>query len=333
MCERQLVTAANTKPEVSVVMSVYNGGQYLEGAVESILNQESVDLEFIIVNDGSTDNSQSILEQYGKRDSRIRLFTQGNQGLTKALIFGCSQAKADYVARQDADDISEKSRLRQQLDFFSTIPDLVMVSSWSRILGPHNEILSEIKRPADSDSATSALLRDRIGPPGHGSVCFSRRAYSEVGGYRPEFYFSQDSDLWLRLARIGKIAYIPSFLYGYRYTADGISGRLRPVQKEFGQLALASHHARANGLSENSYLETAEKLTQSILEDGYGRTVGRRSLARANYFIGSSLQKQMDKNAGYYFLEAVKSNPLHMRAWLRWMVCLLQIQKPSDQAG
>jgi glycosyltransferase involved in cell wall biosynthesis len=91
-------------PDVSVVMSVYNDATYLCGAVESILIQEGVSFEFIIIDDGSTDGSGQILDEYAAKDSRIRVVRQQNRGLTRALIAGCAMARGKYIARQDSDD-------------------------------------------------------------------------------------------------------------------------------------------------------------------------------------------------------------------------------------
>ena len=96
----------NTNPEVSVVMSVYNGASHLAATLDSILSQEGVELEFIVVNDGSSDKSGQILNDYAQRDSRLRIIHQENTGLTRALIRGCDAARGEFIARQDAGDIS-----------------------------------------------------------------------------------------------------------------------------------------------------------------------------------------------------------------------------------
>ena len=93
-------------PDVSVVMSVYNGADRLRETVESVLSQQGVSLEFIIIDDGSTDRSDVILANYARHDPRVHILYQPNQGLTRALIRGCEAAKGKYIARQDAGDIS-----------------------------------------------------------------------------------------------------------------------------------------------------------------------------------------------------------------------------------
>src|SRR6266496_3005617 len=106
----------NDSPDVSVVMSVYNGADHLRETIDSILAQEGVAFELIVVNDGSTDQSAKILEEYASRDKRVRVFQQENQGLTRSLIRGCSEARGKYIARQDAGDVSLTDRLVKQMN-------------------------------------------------------------------------------------------------------------------------------------------------------------------------------------------------------------------------
>jgi glycosyltransferase involved in cell wall biosynthesis len=99
---------------MSVVMSVYNGVNRLHETMESILSQEGVSLEFIVIDDGSKDGSDVVLDNYARHDARVRIVHQENQGLTRALIRGCEAARGKYIARQDAGDISLPNRLRLQ---------------------------------------------------------------------------------------------------------------------------------------------------------------------------------------------------------------------------
>ena len=115
-------------PDISVVMSVYNGATRLRETVDSVLSQQGVSLEFIIVDDGSTDQSSEILKEYVEADARVDLIRQENRGLTRALITGCAQAKGRYIARQDAGDISLPGRLKKQQDVLESDPTGSFVS-------------------------------------------------------------------------------------------------------------------------------------------------------------------------------------------------------------
>src|SRR5882724_692077 len=143
-------------PEVSVVMSVYNGATGLSRSVDSILSQEGVNLELIVVNDGSTDQSIDILQEYASSDERVRVISQQNQGLTKALVVGCAAAHAEYIARQDAGDISLPGRLIKQLNAMSENPDSAFVSCGTRFVGPKGEYLYDVNQ--DTAEATTNLL-------------------------------------------------------------------------------------------------------------------------------------------------------------------------------
>src|SRR5262245_5437953 len=114
-------------PDVSVVMSAYNGGNRLHETMHSILSQEGVSLEFIIVNDGSTDGSDLILDEYAVHDARVRVLHQENQGLTRALTKGCAAAKGEYIARQDVGDIALPNRLGLQKQVLDQNEDCAFV--------------------------------------------------------------------------------------------------------------------------------------------------------------------------------------------------------------
>src|SRR6266550_5112154 len=104
-------------PKISVVMPAYNAGAYIDEAISSILKQTFHDFEFIIINDGSSDDTASILKRYEESDGRIRVFHQENQGMIAALNCGCRLARGEYIARMDADDVSYAHRLEKQLEY------------------------------------------------------------------------------------------------------------------------------------------------------------------------------------------------------------------------
>ena len=222
------------KVDVSVVMSVYNGAEYLRQSVESILSQEGVRFEFIIVNDGSTDESPAILEEYAKKDGRITVIHQENQGLTKALIRGCAEAKGEFICRQDCGDISKPGRLAKQLEHIRSGKDRVLVSCATNVVGPKQEFLYNTFGDVDDEAVRNSLLSGSLrtirGLSHHGSAFFPNELYKKVGGYRSEFYFAQDLDLWVRLARYGKVSFCPEVLYEAQFTEHSISGLYRKEQ-------------------------------------------------------------------------------------------------------
>jgi len=319
-------------------MSVYNGARHLRESVESILEQGSVDFEFVIINDGSTDESGPILAEYAARDHRVRLINQQNTGLTRALIRGCAAARGEFIARQDADDVSMPERLRSLARLLSSDKRILFASSWTRYIGPEGELIEEVTRPIDPGAATCDLLNRRMGPPAHGSVMFRKDAYARVGGYRKEFYYGQDSDLWLRLAERGLVAYVPKFLYAFRLRPDSISSANRDLQRQFGDIGRLCLAARHRGEPEAALLAAAAELRDHVVSGGEVRPGHHRRLAAGYYFIGAGLAARRDPRAAAYLWQAARTNPLHWRAWIRAAVCLATrrrrtVQKPDSAAA
>ena len=298
----------NQIPDISVVMSTYNGARYLQQGLDSILSQRDAEFELIVVDDGSTDGSDRILAEAAARDRRIRVITQDNTGLTRALIRGCAIARGRYIARQDGDDLSAPGRLHKQRLALESDPSLAMVSSWAEVIGPENEPLLVHKRPADAKAATDLLVHGRVGPPGHGSVMFRRDAYERAGGYRELFYYAQDGDLWLRMAQEGGLAYVPEVLYRYRISADSISGRLHPAKVPYANLITRLHEARLRGESEAPILASAS------LDAAH--PPARTSSGDTDYFIARCLFGRRDPRALGYVWRSLLSHPGSMRPWL-----------------
>ena len=134
-------------------------------------------------------------------------------GLTKALIRGCKEARGKYIARQDVDDVSMTGRLKALENILDCNKDMVLAFSWTNCITPNGEIIRCINTSDDIEETTRKLREEMIGIPAHGSVMFSKDAYSRVGGYKKEFYYAQDCDLWLRMAWEGKIGCVKEYLY------------------------------------------------------------------------------------------------------------------------
>ncbi len=299
-----------TQPAVSVVMSVFNGQSYLRESLQSILAQQGVHIEVILVDDGSTDESSEIARDIARSDRRLILMQQENQGLTRALIAGCSKARGKYIARHDTDDVSYPGRLKKQLELLDGDPRLTMVSCWSVGLGPNNERLFEIMRPDLKELATRELLEMRNGPPGHGSVMFRADDYHRIGGYRAQFRFAQDSDLWLRLCENGQIAYVSEELYGFRVNENSISSDRRRQQEQLVRIAYKCLLARKAKDSESVYLDMARQVSDASVAAN-----ASKHSSRINYFIGKCLLDRRDARARWYLGQSVRSNPWQIRAW------------------
>lgn len=303
-------------PEVSVVMSVFNSADSIERTVESILSQQNVDLEFIVVNDGSTDDCREILDRLARDDTRLKAIHQENTGLTIALVRGCSAAQGRYIARQDAGgDVSLPGRLRAQLEFLRARPEAVMVSCGTRFVGPDDELLFDVVMN-DNDLANGLATLNVAGirgPSSHPSTMFSRHAYLTAGGYRPAFVAAQDIDLWLRLVELGRCLTIPQVLYQAQNSIGNISSRLRDAQLAFAAGAIECARSRRRGLPEPALSFPVRSWAE--VKDAQDPD----EAVKLNYFLGCCLREQDPDSARHYFHKVVRERPLHLKALWRYV--------------
>ena len=301
-------------PRVSVVMAVYNGGAVLDNAVRSILEQTFVDFEFIIVNDGSRDGTQHYLNRLAREDERIRIIHQQNQGLTKALITGCSKARGQYIARQDADDVSLPLRLERQVDALDRSPEAPLVTCWAASVATDGQVMWTLDARMHTVPLDDGTCVRLVGVPAHSSVAFRRDAYIEVGGYRSCFYYAQDCDLWLRLAAVGSFQVVEELLLHHTTTdLNSIGSRCRSYQTRFAELAKSCFRARLADRSEQSYLEQAKQLMTEARTNRKSK-LSARNAATSLMLMGARLTPN-DPRARHYYWQALRMCPYHLRTW------------------
>lgn len=214
-------------------MSVYNAERIIRAAVDSILHQTFSDFEFIVVNDGSIDATKEILSNYS--DARLVVIDQENRGLTKSLIYAASIAKGKYLARQDADDTSQLDRLDKQFHYMEKNPDIALLGTGSQQVDSENTSLGKISFPASCDEIRKGLSdRNQFV---HGSVMMRKSAYEAVGGYREAFKYSQDYDLFLRIAEKFQVENLPELLYRSGHNLNMVSLTHREDQIYFSKCA------------------------------------------------------------------------------------------------
>lgn len=198
-------------PLVSVLMSVYNGADFLGEAIESILKQTFYDFEFIIVNDGSTDSSGQIIADCD--DKRIRkLDNTANLGLAASLNRGILEARGEYIARMDADDISLPERLEKQLFFMQTHDRISVCGTWIKYIGDENMVIQF--PPDDATIRCKLLFENNIAHP---SVILRKEHFLKHSlFYNPACTSAQDYDLWQRGSRYLSYANLNEILLLYR---------------------------------------------------------------------------------------------------------------------
>jgi glycosyltransferase involved in cell wall biosynthesis len=210
-------------PTISVVMPVYNSGRFLKEAIDSILEQTFTDFEFIIINDGSGDNSKSILEEY--TDPRIRILTNTkNRGLVYSLNRGVQESRGEFIARFDADDISHPERFDKQIEFLKANPAISGCSTFVDLIdiyGNKTGVWNE-----DRSTVTEAEIRNcivRTNCLAHPAMMIRSRDLKKFA-YRHELKLSEDWGLWLEMLSAGyRFAKLPEVLLRYRLHPQSVT--------------------------------------------------------------------------------------------------------------
>jgi glycosyltransferase involved in cell wall biosynthesis len=217
---RAMTTSA---PLISVCMPVYNAERYVAEAIQSILGQTLREFEFLIIDDGSTDGSRRILEDYAAREPRIRLTCRANLGLVATLNELIDQAEGEFLARMDADDIAMPERFRRQVDYLRGHPNCSVVGCRARVIDPDGDPLCDWFVEQPHEVIDDLLLQVGVSSViCHPSVLMRRDAVMAVGKYR-DFPIEEEIDLFLRLAESGRLAILPEVLLKYRQHPENFS--------------------------------------------------------------------------------------------------------------
>jgi len=239
-------------PRVSVFMPVYNAGSYLREAIESILNQDFKDLEFVIVNDGSKDESESIILSYS--DPRIRyLKNPQNLGLIASLNIGMETCLGEYIVRMDQDDISLPNRISKQVKFMDENPDYGLIGSWFEDFGEH--IQSQFVRYSSDDTHIRIrhLYQTHISHPT--AVMRTSIIREHQVRFDPEFEHGEDYNCWVTFSRYSKLSNYPEVLVRKRDHPSNITNKYaqtmqdtctRVKHKQFGWIGAPITHLEAD---------------------------------------------------------------------------------------
>ena len=205
----------NIAPKISLIMSVYNGEDYLAETVESVLCQTFTEWEFIIINDCSTDNTSKILAEYASKDARVKVHTnKTNLRLPSSLNKALSLAEGKYIARMDADDICMPDRLQKQYDFMEANPNVDLSSC--RFLTLKNGVYSSGGCGGKGDNESIKALLLVTNPILHPGIIAKADAIKELG-YDKNFTCTEDMELWTRFALSDKrIEILSEYLMIYR---------------------------------------------------------------------------------------------------------------------
>lgn len=201
-------------------MPAYNADKYIAEAISSVLSQTFTRFELLVINDGSTDGTTQVIESFS--DERIRLINQTNQGIAAALNIGLLNAKADIIARFDADDICVPERLSSQYDFLMNNPDYILIGSNADYIDMHGNFVFTGRMIACCDEDIRRMILNYC-PLIHSTTMYRKKNILEAGSYNTHAHAFEDHLLWSKLMAYGKACNIPSPLVKVRLAPESVS--------------------------------------------------------------------------------------------------------------
>jgi glycosyltransferase involved in cell wall biosynthesis len=321
-------------PRVTVLTTVYNGARYLDEAIDSILAEEFTDFEYIIVDDGSTDETPAILARATSRDPRILVLrNETNRGIAASANRGLAVARGEYIARLDADDISMPGRFTREVAVLDAHPEVALVSMNYESISADGVVLSRSHRDHPS-IVVEYLLHFSNSLGGHSQVMFRRSAVEAVGGYDQACAAALDSDLWTRIVRHGRIVVLPEIGMRYRVHEESVTARAGDMQVHVGkrvlQRTLSAYLGRS--LTDHEVLALIHawrplptsidpKLANAILHEAYRIFRGReaRNDPRARRIVRAVTAKRLTNTAVLLMTKGKVVHSLqHLTQALRW---------------
>lgn len=310
----------NDNPPVTVLMPVYNGAKYIAEAIDSVLGQTFKDYEFLIVNDGSTDNTAEIISSF--KDGRIRHMHHNiNMGIAAALNTGLFNAKGKYIARFDADDICLPERLAIQLDFLDDHQDCIVVGSDAEYTDENGAHLFNYTCIGHSDERIRKRMTLQC-PFIHSSVMFKKSPVLLAGGYSLYAHNFEDYLLWIQLKDLGKFHNIPQSLIRVRFNPSSVTidekVRGRMFRKIKRQIIRRGTISKEEGQILSGIIKSQD--TKKIKESSYHSLCGKKYLinnhhprkARASLLKAISIHPLRIENYVLFFLSYFPASFIHL---------------------
>jgi glycosyltransferase involved in cell wall biosynthesis len=295
----------STNPRVSVVMPVYNGATYVNAAIRSILKQTYADFELFLLDDGSTDESPAILNKFATQDNRCKFQALPHRGIAETRNIGVNSASGEFIACMDQDDISRPERFATQVGYLDKHPDCVAVGTTAVFIDADGLPMCNFFGAASHAEIDACHMRGkgRICNP---SVMMRTAAVKRVGGYRREYEYSEDLDLFLRLAEVGELVSLPHVLFEYRQHFAAGSYQKRKSQTLAANAAVEDAAARRGKTVQR--LEIASDISPAVVYRNW-----------AWWALSGGNKASARKHA----LKAFMSSPLDI-ATLRLVACVIR---------
>lgn len=299
-------------PFFTVLMPAYNAAPFLRQAVDSVLAQTFTDFEFLIINDGSTDETRDMLDSYS--DARIRIYHQENQGVIGALNKGLELAKGRYIARFDADDVCYPQRLQVQHDYLITHPDCVLLGSAADYIDEQGDFIFEWQPVAFVPEALAAAAFHTC-PFDHPTVAYPRELALQLGGYPQGAIHFEDHLFWMKFFAAGPTANLPEPLIQHRFNPQSVTIDEKwrgPVFKEIKYRAIREGKiAAADAVQLKTLLRSQD--VRRIRKASYHAMMGKK-------FLWNNFQP---RKARKHLRNAMRITPVKKEPYLLYLLSFL----------
>jgi glycosyltransferase involved in cell wall biosynthesis len=251
-------------PEVSVVMPAHNGGSLIDRAIASVVAQSFQPWELIVVDDGSTDDTFERVSAWRRDDDRITVVrNERNEGISRSLNRGVALAKSDLVARLDADDMSYRERLAEQVSFMNRQPAVVLCGTAAELVNGDGEPIGVFAPPTEFDDIRRFLLRDN--PFIHSSVVFRRKAFDAAGRYSGVSFLFDDYRLWVDMCGVGETRNLGDVLVRHVKHAGSVTQRMGRWSSRLERLRMQRYAAKRFRRPAMGTYEAARSLAAALL--------------------------------------------------------------------
>jgi glycosyltransferase involved in cell wall biosynthesis len=264
-------------PKVTVLMPAYNDGKYIHEAISSVLEQSFTDFELLIINDGSTDETEKIIRSF--KDPRIILINKENKGIAAALNTGLNIARADYIARFDADDICYPNRLKIQYDFITNYPQYSVIGSAADYIDADGQYIFT-HHPAGHLNEEIQQLKYSVCPFIHSSVIYKKELIINSGGYNEHAYTYEDHFLWVNILSNEKACNLSQPLIKVRLNPESVTIDEKWHSRKFRSIKYSTLKSRSITEAEGQELyQVSEKHSSIKIKKGaYYALCGKKFL-------------------------------------------------------
>jgi glycosyltransferase involved in cell wall biosynthesis len=299
-------------PKVTVLMPAYNAGKYIVEAIASVLEQSFTNFELLIINDGSTDNTEKIIRSF--KDPRIVLISQENKGVSAALNLGLSHARANYIARFDADDICLPNRLKVQYDFITAYPEYTIIGSAVEYMDADGHYIFT-HHPEGHLNEEIQQLKYTICPFIHSSVFYKKDAVVNNGGYNEHAYTYEDHFLWVNILKNEKACNLSQALIKVRLNPESITIDERWRTRKFRSIKYSTLKNKNITEAEGNelYQIGGKQYSPKIKQGAYYALCGKKFL----------LNNYQPEKARLNMIRAISLHPLRLDNYLIYTVSYL----------